>query len=68
MQKKFENEVITPQRVIDAIETLLEYTELDNMIIRAWLENDNYAEVLREIDQKLKLAEVRCGVISSVII
>lgn len=51
MLRRINDNVVTPDRCIAAISKLCEYTAIDPMQIKAWLESCDYVKTLREVDE-----------------
>lgn len=50
MLRPINDNVVTPDRCIAAISKPCEYTAIDPMQIKAWLESCDYVKTLREVD------------------
>ncbi|GAX46795.1 hypothetical protein RsY01_375 [Lactococcus reticulitermitis] len=51
MLRPIEYNTVTPDRCIAAISKLCEYTTVDPMQIKAWLESCDYVKTLLEVDE-----------------
>ena len=50
MLRPINDNVVTPDSCIAAISKLCEYTKIDPMQIKSWLESCDYVKTLREVD------------------
>lgn len=51
MLRPIKGNVVTPDRCIAAISKLCEYTTIEPMQIKSWLESTDYAKTLRQVDE-----------------
>lgn len=51
MLRRINDNVVTPDRCIAEISKLCEYTTIDPMQIKSWLESCDYVKTLREVDK-----------------
>ncbi|MDN6029666.1 MAG: hypothetical protein L0I48_05480 [Lactococcus plantarum] len=51
MLRPINGNVVTPDRCIAAISKLCEYTTIEPMQIKSWLESYGYVKTLREVDE-----------------